>query len=311
MDEKRVYGNGQKALNIILSAFFLAAVIVIFGSQIFLVVTLRMPKTFREMTMIKYALDFSRGINPYASELLNDDLPFNSGCYGFLQAILTAGILKFVSLKNALLATELLSLGLDMLSALFLYLTLRGRQCERWIALFAATVISLVLYQSGAAYPHSIGMLLLFFTIWLVGKDTRKEKYHPFAYAVLAILSFYAKQYFLIMAPCLFIYLLIRSPKDALKLTIYGIVIGFGSLIAVYFVLPAADAGKGQYRLQYERVYICSQTDLSCICQEISGSYDPCICRDTVMDRAYVQFCKETGRRSVRESAGFPAVDLI
>ena len=238
MDEKHVYGNGQKALNIILSAFFLAAVIVIFGSQIFLVVTLRMPKTFREMTMIKYALDFSRGINPYASELLNDDLPFNSGCYGFLQAILTAGILKFVSLKNALLATELLSLGLDMLSALFLYLTLRGRQCERWIALFAATVISLVLYQSGAAYPHSIGMLLLFFTIWLVGKDTRKEKYHPFAYAVLAILSFYAKQYFLIMAPCLFIYLLIRSPKDALKLTIYGIVIGFGSLIAVYFVFP-------------------------------------------------------------------------
>ena len=243
---KERYGNGRaifrksenQICGRILFIVFLAAVIAVFGCQMFLVCILRVPKTFREMTMIKYAVDFSRGMNPYAQELLSSDFPFNSGCYGCLQALMTGFLLKLVSVEDALLVAELFSIALDMTTAMVMYFILRSRKCERWIALFAVMVVELVLFCYGAAYPHSVGMLLMLLLIFLINRDNRRKEFHPAVYAVIAVLSFYAKQYFLLTAPCVFVYLLIQSPKDSRKLLLYGLLFGFGSLFAVWNIFP-------------------------------------------------------------------------
>ena len=189
------------------------------------------------MTMIKYAVDFSRGINPYSAALLKSELPFNSGCYAFLQSFLTGFILKFFPVSRALTVSELFSKCIDVAAALLVYLTVRKHGCERWISLLAA-LISVRIVSACTAYPHSLGMMLVYLLLFLVTRDTSKDVYHPFLYAVIVILAFYSKQYFLLLGPCLFVFLLFRSLRDAVKLAIYGLVIGFGSLFFIDRVFP-------------------------------------------------------------------------
>ena len=81
-------------------------------------------------------------------------------------------------------------------------------------------------------------MLLVYLLAFLITRDTVKNVYHPFLYAVIVILAFYSKQYFLLLGPCLFVYLLFRSLRDAVKLAIYGLAIGFGSLFFIDRVFP-------------------------------------------------------------------------
>ena len=230
-------GKQNNALSKLLFAAFSIALIMVFASNFYFICAMPYQKSFREMTMIKYAVDFSRGINPYSASLLNSELPFNSGCYAFLQSFLTGFILKFFPVSRALTVSELFSKCIDVVAALLVYLTVRKHGCERWISMLAA-LISVRIVSACTAYPHSLGMMLVYLLLFLVTRDTLNVAYHPFLYAVIVILAFYSKQYFLLLGPCLFVFLLFRSLRDAVKLAIYGLVIGFGSLFFIDRVFP-------------------------------------------------------------------------
>ena len=230
-------GKQKNALSKLLFAAFSIALIMVFASNFYFICAMPYQKSFREMTMIKYAVDFSRGINPYSASLLNSELPFNSGCYAFLQSFLTGFILKFFPVSRALTVSELFSKCIDVVAALLVYLTVRKHGCERWISMLAA-LISVRIVSACTAYPHSLGMMLVYLLLFLVTRDTLNVAYHPFLYAVIVILAFYSKQYFLLLGPCLFVFLLFRSLRDAVKLAIYGLVIGFGSLFFIDRVFP-------------------------------------------------------------------------
>ena len=230
-------GKQNNALSKLLFAAFSIALIMVFASNFYFICAMPYQKSYREMTMIKYAVDFSRGLNPYSAALLKAELPFNSGCYAFLQSFLTGFILKFFPVSRALTVSELFSKCIDAGAALLVYLTVRKHGCERWISLLAA-LISVRIVSACTAYPHSLGMLLVYLLAFLIARDTVENVYHPFLYAVIVILAFYSKQYFLLLGPCLFVYLLFRSLRDALKLAIYGLAIGFGSLFFIDRVFP-------------------------------------------------------------------------
>ena len=209
-----------------------------YASVIRFIIEFPYPKSYREMTMIKYAVDFSRGINPYSAELLNERLPFNSGCYGFLQAFLTGVVLRPFPISRALTVAELFSCLIDMASTVIVYLVMREHGCRRWIALTACLISVRIVSSACTAYPHSLGMMLLYLLVLIVTKDTKNERFHPFWYAVIVITAFYAKQYFLIMGPCVFGYLLLRSPRNAVKLAVYGTIIGLASLYMIDRIFP-------------------------------------------------------------------------
>ena len=230
-------GKQNNTLSGLLVIAFSMALLMVFASNFYFICAMPYQKSYREMTMIKYAVDFSRGINPYSAALLKSELPFNSGCYAFLQSFLTGFILKFFPVSRALTVSELFSKCIDVAAALLVYLTVRKHGCERWISLLAA-LISVRIVSACTAYPHSLGMMLVYLLLFLVTRDTIKDAYHPFLYAVIVILAFYSKQYFLLLGPCLFVYLLFRSLRDAVKLAIYGLVIGFGSLFFIDRVFP-------------------------------------------------------------------------
>ncbi len=230
-------GKQNSALSGLLVIVFGIALIMVFASNFYFIFAMPYQKSYREMTMIKYAVDFSRGLNPYSAALLKAELPFNSGCYAFLQSFITGFILKFFPVSRALTVSEVFSKCIDAGAALLVYLTVRKHGCERWISLLAA-LISVRIVSACTAYPHSLGMLLVYLLAFLITRDTVKNVYHPFLYAVIVILAFYSKQYFLLLGPCLFVYLLFRSLRDAVKLAIYGLVIGFGSLFFIDRVFP-------------------------------------------------------------------------
>ena len=77
-------GKQNSALSGLLVIAFGIALIMVFASNFYFIFAMPYQKSYREMTMIKYAVDFSRGINPYSAALLKAELPFNSGCYAFL-----------------------------------------------------------------------------------------------------------------------------------------------------------------------------------------------------------------------------------
>ena len=230
-------GKQNSAMPGLLVIAFSIALIMVFASNFYFIFAMPYQKSYREMTMIKYAVDFSRGLNPYSAALLKAELPFNSGCYAFLQSFITGFILRFFPVSRALTVSEVFSKCIDAGAALLVYLTVRKHGCERWISLLAA-LISARIVSACTAYPHSLGMLLVYLLAFLITRDTVKNVYHPFLYAVIVILAFYSKQYFLLLGPCLFVYLLFRSLRDAVKLAIYGLAIGFGSLFFIDRVFP-------------------------------------------------------------------------
>lgn len=230
-------GKQNSAMPGLLVIAFSIALIMVFASNFYFIFAMPYQKSYREMTMIKYAVDFSRGLNPYSAALLKAELPFNSGCYAFLQSFITGFILRFFPVSRALTVSEVFSKCIDAGAALLVYLTVRKHGCERWISLLAA-LISVRIVSACTAYPHSLGMLLVYLLAFLIARDTVENVYHPFLYAVIVILAFYSKQYFLLLGPCLFVYLLFRSLRDAVKLAIYGLVIGFGSLFFIDRVFP-------------------------------------------------------------------------
>ena len=212
-------GKQNSALSGLLVIAFSIALIMVFASNFYFIFAMPYQKSYREMTMIKYAVD-----NPYSAALLKAELPFNSGCYAFLQSFITGFILRFFPVSRALTVSEVFSKCIDAGAALLVYLTVRKHGCERWISLLAA-LISVRIVSACTAYPHSLGMLLVYLLAFLIAKDTVENVYHPFLYAVIVILAFYSKQYFLLLGPCLFVYLLFRSLRDAVKLAIYGLAV--------------------------------------------------------------------------------------
>ena len=207
-------GKQNSAMPGLLAIAFSIALIMVFASNFYFIFAMPYQKSYREMTMIKYAVDFSRGLNPYSAALLKAELPFNSGCYAFLQSFITGFILRFFPVSRALTVSEVFSKCIDAGAALLVYLTVRKHGCERWISLLAA-LISVRIVSACTAYPHSLGMLLVYLLAFLIAKDTVENVYHPFL-----------------------VYLLFRSLRDAVKLAIYGLAIGFGSLFFIDRVFP-------------------------------------------------------------------------
>ena len=120
-----LYGVSRKALKksieSILTVLLNIAVILAGISQIVYCIIDRNPKELREMAVVKYAIDFSEDINPYALSMIRD-LPTNSGCYGFMFPMVVSPILKLFAHENAIVVMEALTVVASQFSA-FLYIS--------------------------------------------------------------------------------------------------------------------------------------------------------------------------------------------
>lgn len=209
------------------------------------VIAYNIPREFREMTTVKFALDFSNGSNPYALSLLEQDQPFPTTMYGFLVPLILSPFVKLSALfhvGSALQVCEIVTLCVELLGILFFYLTVQRKLHSHTLSILGSLFLYACFWRYspiGGAFPDQFGVTLSVFLLFLLTQDEQKRKYHPIAYSLILIILFYIKQYFLFLALGLFFYLwLSDSIKTALKFALSGILCGSISLFFVHVIFP-------------------------------------------------------------------------
>ena len=109
-------------------------------SQLYFCVKNNNPKDMREISLVKYTIDFSNGINPYAVKLLESQYPFNAGCYGFAVPLILSPLLKIFGGIDVLIFLEAITTLVSFLSGVIIYKILE-KKCSKIIASFGMLVM--------------------------------------------------------------------------------------------------------------------------------------------------------------------------
>ena len=207
------------------------------------VIVYNTPKELREMNMVAFAYHFAYGKNLYASSALKSMIPAATSMYGFLVPLMLAPfvrILSFTSL-NALQICELITLIVEVTGALFFY-KLLCRKTERRLLSVTGMLFFYSCYwrYSGfsGAFPDQWGLTLSIILMDILHNDKNKNVYHPALYTGMIICLFYIKQYFILIAIGLFVYLFINSKNDGKKFIVYGLIFGSISIFLTHWIFP-------------------------------------------------------------------------
>lgn len=235
------YSKIQKCAYFILLCFFLLVII----SQIVYLFINPNPKELREMSLVKYALDFSKGINPYSLDVLNDKLPHNMGCYGFIVPLICSPFVALARDQYALLICELLTAIMIIISSCITYRILKMYEILSFWSLIGAIFVFLLQLLCGGlsevyitAFPGQWGVSASLILMYLIVRDDTKGIVRPVIYSLGVVLLFYIKQYFVFVSIPIFFYILLRNKKEAIRFGIIGLILGIGSVLVVKFCFP-------------------------------------------------------------------------
>lgn len=260
---RKIWSKRQSvAVTIIWITLILAA-----ASQVALAIVENHPNELREMTMVKYAIDFSNGINPYSLDVLSYDKPVNAGIYGFLVPLIASPLFKIISYRHALFTMELLTLIVSFIGLILIYKILVSKGASKFLASYGAVIGFLTYYRPNnyhiIAMPGQFGTTLMLFIMFEVLNDEKKGRFRPIYYALLVIAAFYTKQYFVFVGAIVFVYLILRSLKDGLKFLFAGASMGIISMCIVQYVFPLyfslaigrakLDAGMKPWSFSFEQ----------------------------------------------------------
>lgn len=195
------------------------------------------------MNMVVFAKAFSEGRNLYLPSVLDADIPTATNLYGFLAPLI---ISAFISLTgdlglSALRVSEIITLLVECAGVYFAYRTLYLKTENAQYSMIGAVILDSCYWRYaafGGAFPDQWGLTLGLFLTYLITKDEKNRKYHPYVYALVIILLFYIKQYFVFWLVGVGVYLLIKSFRDMMKFAVSGIVCGVISMIAVNLIFP-------------------------------------------------------------------------
>ena len=206
------------------------------------VVVNRNPKELREMSLIAYAVDFSEGVNPYSLKILEQKLPTNVGCYGFMVPFVVSPLVKVVGRANALLLFEFITILLACLGIIFTWLILRENGVSKNLSSCGTVLMYIAQLLSGglvsAAFAGQWGMTFLLMLTYLVIHDSPKQKFRPILYVIIIIFIFYDKQYFVFISLPILIYLVIKDRRSSITFAITGMIVGVISLAVVQLIFP-------------------------------------------------------------------------
>lgn len=224
------------------------------------------PQEYREMTMIKFAVEFAKGVNPYAVSALSSEVPSVTSVYGVLPAILcTPFVFVFGKIGvSALVVCRTLTLLMEVGCLVLTYKTLNVLTSKKYISISGVMLMCACFWRYrafGGAFPDQWGMFANFLLMYLIvsdearlgniciepmdGSDAATKKSgmnvdgrRATLYALILVLAFYIKQYFVFSVVGILVYTFIRSKKDFIKLVISGAVLTVISLLIVQIVFP-------------------------------------------------------------------------
>ena len=206
-------------LAVLAAAMFFVCKIVYAG-----IVALPYPKELLEPSNIMLTNQLLEGKNPYVLSVLSDKVPGVNYDYAFLGSLIAAAIAKITGC-SAITAHFAISLISILATGVIGFLTVRKQSRTTVAPCLAAIMFMFCHWRFGyiSAAPDDLGLLFFTATLYLAACPRIKRK--PLICAIGITLCFYTKQYFVFVAAPIFIYMLLYSRKESLKLLVWTIVI--------------------------------------------------------------------------------------
>ncbi|MCR5688329.1 MAG: hypothetical protein K6G58_09960 [Lachnospiraceae bacterium] len=202
------------------------------------ILALPYPKELLEPSNVALTRLFAEGRSPYALSALDWEVPGINYDYPFLNSLLAAAVCT-VTGCGAVTAHFAISLFSILMSGVIGFVFAQRYAVTTVTPPLAAILFMFCHWRFGyiSAAPDDLGLLLLLVSMLAAVNPRIKRK--PIVCAVLITLCFYTKQYFVFIAPCIFIYMLLYSKKDALRFLLYCVLINLavGVLITVFWPL--------------------------------------------------------------------------
>lgn len=165
---------------------------------------------------------FLSGKSPYTLSSLEWDVPGINYDYPFLNSLLAAAIAK-ITTCNTVTVHLIISFASILISGYIGILMVKDHTKTTVAPALAMLMFMFCHWRFGyiSASPDGLGLLLFLLTLYTV--VNHKVKHKPIWCAIGITLCFYTKQYFVFVAVPVFIYMLLYSRKEALKLLAYTI----------------------------------------------------------------------------------------
>lgn len=196
------------------------------------------PNEYREPANFDLTLSFINGINPYAIDTLNQDVPACVFQYGPLFSLLVAGvhfILPFMDIFVLhYVAAMICVLAAALMAAIIAHektVTLLPPAC-----VFLFTTACTWRYGYINAVPDTLGVTLLILIFFIETRSSLPGK--EYFEAALSVALLYTKQYFVIIAFSLFVYKLITDKRAWIRLSVSGILMLTLSIVLVNMTCP-------------------------------------------------------------------------
>lgn len=197
------------------------------------------PWELREGVGLQMGKYFAEGINPYLFNGINGT-PYANYMYGFIIPGMFA-VLKIVFGTKYVLACELTTYLAEIIGVVFAYRTMQIKNVSDNASLLACIGVygGYWRYNAyGGAFPDAYGLTVLLFICYLIAKDENKNKFRPLLYAFLIVVEFYIKQYYVVLAVGIFLYLFLKNRKDSWVFLVSGCIMGITSMAVVRMLMP-------------------------------------------------------------------------
>ena len=212
-------------LAVLAAALFFVCKIIYAG-----IIALPYPKEVQEASNVALTNTFLSGRSPYTLSALNWDVPGVNYDYPFLNSLVAAAVAK-ITQCNAVTAHFFVSLVSILLSGLLGAAFVNGNLKTTIGQPLAAIMFMFCHWRYGyiSAAPDDLGLFILLLTAYVAVSPKIKNK--PLICAIGITLCFYTKQYLVFISAAVFVYMLLYSWKDAVKLFAWTVLIN--AVIAV------------------------------------------------------------------------------
>ena len=236
--------------------------------------TLDFANEYREAANIAMTRTLMKGESPYMPSSINGDIPPVCYLYGPLMSMIAA----ILGLLSGAERIQLIHYGISFFSILIsaaLVAHMVQKRCQGYCPMalgFMLTVFCHWRYGYIFGAPDSLGLLIMIWALYALDKCSetpkQQEPYPEFA-AFITVLSFFTKQYFLMVAATGAVYLLFVSKKKFLRYSLTGIISSLAAFLilksqlplyftyAIYFIKgPGAGAAMGKTGRAYNTMQV-------------------------------------------------------
>lgn len=224
--------NRYSIYNMVIFLLGIGLLVVIYGLKISeIIIRKDYQWEVREGVVFWLAQRFANGVNPY---VFHEGVPEPVYMYGFLLPILLSVVIKLAGISKAIIIAQIITILVEICGVV-----LFGRILKRSGVSFSLIPIGMLClvscyFRYGAysgVFPDAYGITMLLLIWYILQSDELNARLRPFLYALLCVIIFYIKQYFVFITLGFVIYFVMkRAYKELAQFIIFGSVVGGGLL---------------------------------------------------------------------------------